>query len=254
MAAALVGCSGWEYRDWRGVVYPDRLPKRSWLPWYAEHYPAVEVNGTFYGLPAPTSVERWRDAVPDDFCFALKLSSFGTHRKHLREPEWWLPRFVERAVLLGPKLGVVLVQLPPRWRADPTRLDEFLEEAARHPVRRWAVELRDPSWLRDDVYDVLKRHGAALVWHDLLPDHPLVATADFRYVRFHGPNALEHPYAGRYPDEALKRWARRLRRELDDGCDVHAYFNNDIGGAGAHDATRLHELLTRPPRRSRQSA
>jgi uncharacterized protein YecE (DUF72 family) len=249
VSQALVGCSGWEYREWRGPVYPPDVPRRRWLSWYAERYPTVEVNGTFYGLPAPGSVERWRAAVPETFAFALKLSRFGTHRKHLREPETWLGRFVERVAPLGPSLSVVLVQLPPRWRADPARLDEFLAEAAHHPIPRWAVEVRDPSWLREDVYEVLAARGAALVWHDLLPDHPTVVTAPWLYVRFHGPDALHHAYAGRYPAATLRRWARALRPHLEDGRDVYAYFNNDIGGAAPVDAGVLLGLLARRRRR-----
>ena len=246
-----VGCSGWEYAEWRGTVYPAEVPKRAWLGWYAEHFGTVEVNGTFYGLPAATSVARWRDAVPEEFRFALKLSRFGSHRKHLREPETWLHRFVERAVVLGERLGPVLVQLPPRWRADPERLDAFLAEASTHPVPRWAVEVRDPDWLRDEVYEVLRRHGAALVWHDLLADHPEEVTAPWLYLRFHGPSALERPYAGRYPAAALRRRAAALRSHLAAGRDVYAYFNNDIGGAAAHDAQVLQRLL-RPAAAARE--
>jgi uncharacterized protein YecE (DUF72 family) len=241
----MVGCSGWDYRDWRAGVYPADLPGHHRLTWYASRFRSVEVNSTFYGLPSVASVERWRGAVPPGFCFALKLSRFGTHRKHLREPETWLPRFVERAVLLGSTLGPVLVQLPPRWRPDPGRLDGFLEEAGRQPVDRWAVEVRDPGWLRDDIFEVLARHDAALVWHDLLADHPEVVTASWVYVRFHGPEARRQAYVGRYPDARLRRWASTLTGHLAAGRAVYAYFNNDVGGAAFADAARLQDLL--PP-------
>jgi len=133
------------------------------------------------------------------------------------------------------------VQLPPRWRRDVGRLDAFLSLAPAD--LRWAVEVRDPSWLHDDVFDLLARHGAALCVHDLLPDHPWLCTADFSYVRFHGPDAVHHPYEGRYTGRRLRRPADRLEAWLADGVDVHAYFNNDIAGAAVLDATWLRHRL-----------
>ena len=139
-------------------------------------------------------------------------------------------------------LGPNLVQLPPRWKRNTARLDEFLDAAP--PRLRWAVEVRDPTWLHDDVYDVLARHGAALCIHDLLDDHPWVLHDDWTYVRFHGPDALEDPYQGRYSGRRLWRPARRLAAWLDDGVDVYAYFNNDFDGHAWADAQWLRARLT----------
>jgi uncharacterized protein YecE (DUF72 family) len=131
--------------------------------------------------------------------------------------------------------------LPPRWKRNTERLDEFLSHCPK--TMRWAVELRDPSWLHDDTYEVLARHGAALCHHDLLPDHPWVRTTDWVYERFHGPNAVARPYHGSYPRPRLEASARRLEAVLDDGGDVYAYFNNDWYGNAVKDGRWLAERL-----------
>lgn len=239
-----VGCSGWVYPDWRGVVYPDRLPRREWFAAYAARFDTVEVNATFYRLPAVETVEQWARQAPPGFVYAVKLGRFGSHRMKLHDAARWLPHHVDRADRLGSALGPTLVQLPPHWRRDATRLDELLSVAPRS--MRWAVELRDPTWLHDDVYTVLARHGAALCIHDLLPDHPWVRTADWTYVRFHGPHAPTERYVGRYTGRRLWRTAERLRVWLADGCDVYAYFNNDHGGAAVRDAEWLRDRISAP--------
>jgi uncharacterized protein YecE (DUF72 family) len=176
----------------------------------------------------------------------VKLGQFGSHRMKLRDAERWLPNHLDRVERLGAALGPNLVQLPPRWRRDPERLDAFLATAAATApsTMRWAVEVRDRSWLHDDVYAVLARHGAALCVHDLLPDHPWIRTAPWTYVRFHGPRALEEAYHGRYGGRRLWRVADRLAAWLDDG-DVYAYFNNDYEGHAVADATWLRDRLAR---------
>ncbi len=238
---ARVGCSGWVYRDWRGVVYPAELPQRRWFEHYATMFDTVELNTTFYRLPPVTTVEHWAAQAPLDFVYAVKLGAFGSHRMKLRDAASWLPNHVERALVLGAALGPTLVHLPPHWRRDAERLDEFLAVAP--TTMRWAVELREPSWLHDDVFDVLHRHGAALCIHDLIPEHPWVLTADWTYVRFHGPDATTEPYTGRYGGRRLARPARRLASWLDEGHDVYAYFNNDVGGAAVLDAAWLQHRL-----------
>lgn len=232
-----VGCSGWSYREWRGRVYPSDLPARRWFEHYAATFDTVEVNNTFYRLPAAGTVEGWRDQAPPGFRYALKVGQFGTHRKKLLDAGTWLPHHLERAELLGAHLGPNLFQLPPRWRRDAARLDEALAAAPRR--HRWAVELRDPSWLHDDTFEVLDRHGVALCIHDLLPGHPWERTTDWTYVRFHGPHARERPYHGAYTGRRLWRPAERLLRWAEEGCDAYAYFNNDQGGAAWDDARWL---------------
>jgi uncharacterized protein YecE (DUF72 family) len=239
---ARVGCSGWVYRDWRGPFYPPDLPQRRWFDHYATKFDTVEINNTFYRLPSVAMVEGWAAQAPKGFVYALKLGAFGSHRMKLRDAASWLPNHLDRAERLGDALGPTLVQLPPRWKRNAERLDEFLTVA---PARmRWAVELREPSWLHDEVYEVLRRHGAALCIHDLLPDHPWLLTADWTYVRFHGPDALERKYWGRYGPQRLEPVAARLCDWLTRGRDVYAYFNNDHEGHAATDAAWLRARLT----------
>jgi uncharacterized protein YecE (DUF72 family) len=238
---ARVGTSGWVYRDWRGVVYPAALPQRQWFGYYAGRFNTVELNNTFYRLPPVETVDGSAAQAPPGFVYALKLGAFGSHRMKLRDAASWLPNHLDRATRLGTSLGPTLVQLPPRWRCNVERLDEFLSLAPRS--MRWSVELRDPSWLRDDVYDVLRRHAAALCLHDLLPGLPRILTADWTYVRFHGPAAVEEKYVGRYGGRRLWRTAARLASWLDDGHDVYAYFNNDFHGHAVDDARWLEQRL-----------
>lgn len=236
-----VGCSGWSYADWRGVIYPPDLPSRRWLEHYQELFDTVELNSTFYRLPATTTVDSWATQARPGFLYALKLGAFGSHRKKLSDPTSWLPKHLDRACRLGDHLGPTLVQLPPRWRRNVARLDEFLEAVP--TTMRWAVELRDPSWVHDDVFDVLRRHRAALCIHDLLPDHPFELTTDWTYVRFHGPDAINQPYHGSYGAAGLRPWVERLRPMLDSNRDVYAYFNNDWHGNAVHDAVALRHRL-----------
>jgi uncharacterized protein YecE (DUF72 family) len=231
-----VGTSGYVYPHWSGDFYPDDLPRKAWFDHYAKHFDTVEINNTFYRLPEADVFDRWREQAPPGFRYALKYSRYGTHLKHLADPEEPLQRFLEVAERLRSWLGPILVQLPPSWRADPPRLDAFLRAAPRR--HRWAVELRDPDWLTDEVYAVLRDHGAALVIHDMIEDHPVLLTADWTYLRFHG----EH-YGGRYTHQALSGRARVIRRWLDAGIDVHAYFNNDEGGHAPHDAADLRRYV-----------
>jgi uncharacterized protein YecE (DUF72 family) len=233
------------YRDWKGVVYPADLPAKRWFEHYTSLFDTVELNNTFYRLPPPSTADAWGAQAPPGFVYALKLGAFGSHRMKLRDAASWLPNHLDRAERLGRALGPTLVQLPPRWRRDVGRLDEFLSVAPR--TTRWAVELREPSWVHDDVFETLRRHGAALCIHDLLANHPWERTTDWTYVRFHGPNALEQKYFGRYGGRRLWRTADRLGAWLDAGCDVYAYFNNDWHGHAVEDARWLAQRLGQAP-------
>ncbi|CAM3587764.1 DUF72 domain-containing protein [Smaragdicoccus niigatensis] len=241
MSTVEIGCSGWMYEQWRGSVYPWTLPKSRWLEAYAERFETVEVNSTFYRLPPRTAVEQWASRVPPSFCFSFKLGQFGSHRMKLRDPAGWLPNHLDRVSAAGARMGPTLVQLPARWRPNPHRLDEFLAVAS--PSVRWAIEFRNPEWLQESIYEVLRRHGAALCIHDLIADHPRVLTTDWTYVRFHGPNATKTPYHGSYGRERLQEWATWLGDLREQGCDVYAYFNNDADAAAVGDAAVLRKLV-----------
>lgn len=238
-----VGCSGWDYRDWAGAFYPPGIAADKRFAFYGARFDTVELNTTFYRLPTEAVMRRWQAAARPGFLYAMKLGSFGSHRKKLRDPDSWLANHVERALLLGPTLGPTMVQLPPGWKRNVERLDEFLAAATATAVRRWAVELRDPSWAHDDTFVVLARHGVALVLHDLLAQ-PWLRTADWTYLRFHGPDPQRAPYRGRYGGRRLRVVANRLSPWVESGVDIYAYFNNDIDAAAPLDAALLRQYLT----------
>jgi len=236
-----MGCSGWNYKDGRGPVSPARLRGSRWFEHYRTLFDTVELNNTFYRLPPPETMARWAAQAPPGFIYAVKLGQFGSHRMKLRDAARWLPNHLDRVERLGPSLGPNLVQLPPRWKRNVERLDEFLTIAPTNV--RWAVELRDPTWIHDDVFNTLARHRAALVLHDLLPDQPWERTTDWTYLRFHGPSAGTERYRHRYTGRRLWRVADRIRSWCEEGVDVYAYFNNDYGGDAVLDARWLRERL-----------
>jgi uncharacterized protein YecE (DUF72 family) len=233
-----VGTSGYQYTHWRGIFYPEGLALREWLPFYAEHFDSVELNATFYRLPETRTFEAWRSAAPTGFGFAVKFSRYGSHLKHLKSPRQTIRAFLQRARRLRQHLGPILVQLPPHWRADPERLAGFLR-VAKTTGMRWAFEFRDPTWLCEPVFELLRQHRAALCLHDMLDDHPRVLTTDWTYLRFHGP-----PGGDGYAHQALSAHARRIRSWLADGTDIYAYFNNDAEGHAVVDARALRRYVT----------
>jgi len=236
-----VGTSGWQYRDWRENFYPARLRTADWLTHYARAFPVVEVNSTFYSLPTTAAVGRWVDQTPPEFLFAVKASRYLTHVRRLREPAEPVQRFFDRLGALGPKLGPVLVQLPPTLTADPTLLDEML--SAVPSGRRVAVEPRHPSWFSDGVHDVLARHGAVLCAADRRSRvlGPLWDSADWAYVRLHEGTADPHPC---YGDAALDHWLHRIV-EAWGHRDVFVFFNNDQHACAPANAARLEQLARR---------
>lgn len=231
-----IGTSGYVYNHWRGDFYPKKMTQKDWFEHYAAHFATVEINNSFYRSPSPDTFAQWRARAPKGFVYAVKYSRFGSHMKRLLDPEQHMARFLVSALELRETLGPVLVQLPPNWGADPERLDAFLRVAPKK--LRWALEFRDASWLYEAVYAVLRRHNAALVIHDLLPDHPEVRTADWCYRRYHGQN-----YGGSYTPQYLGAHARMMAADLDAGRDVYAYFNNDVGGHAVRNALALRRYL-----------
>ncbi len=236
-----VGTSGWHYMEWKGPLYPEKLPSRLFLEHYQQHFLTSEINNTFYSLPKPETVQAWHDNTPGDFLFAVKASRFITHMKKLKDPATTLPPFVERLAPLKEKLGPLLFLIPPKWGFDEERFRTFLE--ALPQKQRCAFEPRDPSWHNDTFYGLLKDHGHALVIVDLKGAvSPILDSALFHYVRFHGVTG--HGY-GRYAEKDLKRWAKRFRDWTAQGKDVYAYFDNDDAGAAPQDALALKALVQR---------
>jgi uncharacterized protein YecE (DUF72 family) len=231
-----IGCSGWSYAHWRGVVYPDGLPQRRWLEHYATLFGTVEVNTTFYRLPRRAAVSSWVETTPAGFLFAVKASRYLTHVRRLRDPARGIERFYARIepLVASGKLGPVLWQLPENFHRDDERLAEALDA---FPAGRHCVELRHASWFAPDVYALLRERGVALVIGDH-PGRPFQArelTADWTYVRFHhGSRGRRGNYSGR----ELDTWARRIRA-WGRRADVFAYFNNDWEGFAVRNARAL---------------
>ena len=236
MSRFRIGCSGWQYKHWKGDFYPGDLPQREWLEYYAQRFETVEVNNSFYRLPPEGVFETWRARTQKPFLFAVKASRFLTHMKKLKDPEEPVERLFSRARELRSKLGPVLYQLPKQMPKNIDRLSAFLEVL---PQRvKHAVEFRHPSWYDDDVMRLLRRHNVALCLHDMPGSETRrMLTARFAYVRFHGATGR---YNGAYPDTALAEWAQWL---ITNDAPAFVYFNNDIGGHAPRDAKRLVELL-----------
>lgn len=234
-----IGTSGWHYDHWEGPFYPPDLPKDAFLVHYAERFRTVEINNSFYRLPTEKTLARWRGATPDDFVFSAKASRYLTHMKKLKEPEEPLERLFGRLSVLGDKLGPILFQLPPRWKVNVERLGDFLK-ALSHD-HRYAFEFRDPSWFDGRVYEMLAQRGASFCVYDLAGrTSPKEVTADFVYVRLHGP---EGAYQGRYGAERLAGWAGAFSAWLKEGLEVYCYFDNDEAGYALQDASRLRQMM-----------
>ncbi|MBN1208433.1 MAG: DUF72 domain-containing protein [Myxococcaceae bacterium] len=237
-----LGTSGYVYKHWKGSFYPPGLPPRRWLAWYASVFSTVELNNTFYCLPTPEAVDRWREQVPDGFRFACKGSRFLTHMKRLTDVGLGLERFFGPIRRLGPKLGPILWQLPPHMKnPDPERLDRFLAHLPQDVQH--AFEFRHVAWYHSEVMEVLDAWGAAVCEHDLVPEPPPFITGGWRYLRFHGTSSK---YAGRYGREALRTVARALAGWRREGLTAWVYFNNDLQGHALLDAFDLAELLGEP--------
>jgi uncharacterized protein YecE (DUF72 family) len=235
-----VGCSGWNYADWRELVYPRGLPPRRWLAHYATLFDTVEVNSTFYRLPSRDAVANWAAETPPGFRFAIKASRYLTHIKRLANLGQGVERFYERIepLIEAGKLGPVLWQLPGNFRCDRERLGAALEQL---PAGRHCIEFRHPSWFNDDVYGMLRHHGVALVIGDT-PERPFQThemTADWTFLRFHQGTRGRR---GNYSATELEEWARRIsawRRRV----EVFAYFNNDWNAFAVRNALALKRAL-----------
>lgn len=234
-----VGTSGWVYPHWKGVLYPPELPQREWLSFYSSRFRTVEINSTFYRLPSEESFKNWSEATPSDFLFSVKASRFITHVKKLKVNSGSVEVFLERARLLGPKLGPILFQLPPDWTCDLVRFEAFLELLPGDLT--FAFEFRNESWFNEKVYSLLEKKGIALCLISL-PNFlcPVKVTAPFVYIRMHGSGVV---YGGLYEPEELSYWARLAKNFLKEGLDLYVYFNNDAFGFAVRNAAEFAEML-----------
>jgi len=256
MAKIHIGTSGWVYGEWQEIFYPEDLPQREWLEYYSQRFKTVEVNSTFYHQMKPSTFSQWRQKVPKDFVFAVKANRFITHIKRLLDCGEPLERLLEQVKGLGGKLGPILFQLPPRWKADTKRLETFLVLCSQFiahgnkksvngepsTVNRFVFEFRDVSWLNVEIFKILRNYNTAAVINDsnVFPKTEEI-TADFVYIRLHGPASL---YSSEYSKKELAVWSEKIKNWLKTGFDVYAYFNNDVGGYAVKNARTLIQMIS----------
>lgn len=234
-----IGTSGWVYAHWQELFYPLALPQKEWFRFYADRFDTVEINNSFYRLPSVPVFQNWQKQAPAGFLYAVKASRFLTHLKKLKDPQQPLATFFAHAAHLGATLGPVLYQLPPHWRVNLPRLADFL--ALLPKQYQHVIEFRDPSWLTEEVFQLMEQARVSHCIHDMAPLRvPCRVTANPVYIRLHGDPA----HGGDYQPATLAAWARRIDDWQRHGHDVFVYFNNDINGWALANATMLKNLLT----------
>ena len=232
-----IGTSGWNYKDWRTIFYPEKLSSKDWLVYYARHFHTVEVNNSFYHLPSVASFKKWHIESPDNFIFSVKGSRFITHMKKLQEPHVITKKFLAHVSYLNEKLGPILFQLPPRWKVNIERLDSFIK--ALPQKGRYVFEFRDNSWFTDAVFMVLEKNNIAFCVHDMMGTScPALMTSSFAYMRFHGTTSK---YDGKYSSDQLMKW-RSFIQECRTKGDVYIYFNNDMHGYAIDNAQEMRTI------------
>ena len=237
-----IGTSGWHYKHWKGAFYPADIKDSSQFDEYRKSFSSVEINNSFYRLPTPEIFEMWRKTTPRNFVFAVKASRFITHMKKLNLDRGGTKKFFTSVKKLNEKLGVILFQLPPKWKVNAERLKNFIAVLPRK--YRYAFEFREHSWYNDEVYAILRTCNCAFCIYEL--EHhlsPLEVTADFVYVRLHGPG---NKYQGSYTLNVLKEWAKRCSDWQKHGKDVFIYFDNDQEGDAAFNALSLQKIISSP--------
>lgn len=240
LAVVYIGTSGWHYKHWVGPFYPHKTPPAKMLRFYLEHFDTVEINNSFYRLPSETAIESWCRETPPGFCFAVKSSRYITHNRKLNDPVITLEKLMHVIEKFGRRLGTILFQLPPAWKLNLHRLETFLAGLPAH--HRFAFEFRNPTWNVPEVYEALHRHSAAYCIYELAGfQSPIQITADFTYIRLHGPGS--NKYQGDYSQSTLQTWADRIqawRRELK---HIFVYFDNDQAGFAAKNALELKSMI-----------
>lgn len=231
-----VGTSGYSYKAWKGRFYPADLPDKAMLHYYAQRFRSVEINNSFYRMPVASVLEAWAQAVPEDFRFVLKAPQRITHVQRLKDAGEALAHLVEVAGALQARLGPLLFQLPPNLRKDLPRLADFLALLPRDGQA--AFEFRHPSWFDDEVFQLLREHGAALCIAEAEGDLevPLVATADWGYLRLRRPD---------YGDAELAAWAHRLRQQA--WREAFVFFKHEDEAKGPRLAERFLALARPSP-------
>jgi uncharacterized protein YecE (DUF72 family) len=238
-----VGCSGWAYKHWRGIFYPEGLPQKRWFDFYADEFDTVEINNSFYRLPPPETFEKWRDQARPGFRYAVKANRFITQAKKLLNCEEPVARMMTAACRLEDRLGPMLYQLPPTLKINLERLESFLKIIPRDMIN--VFEFRDSSWYEEEAYALLDRYGASFCVHDMAGCvSSRTAVGPVAYVRFHGGVGK---YWGRYTDQTLLGWADWALDQSRGGRSVWCYFNNDIHGHAIDDARTLKSMVGQAP-------
>jgi uncharacterized protein YecE (DUF72 family) len=237
-----IGCSGWNYKHWRKIFYPEKLPAKDWFDFYSRSFDTVEINNTFYRLPPANTFMNWEKKAPDHFIYAVKANRYMTHMIKLKSAEGPLERFLEVTLLLKGHLGPILFQLPPNLRYDHERLETFLNLLPSDLLS--VFEFRNQSWMNDDVYQLLESKGLTFCVHDMRDlQIPRITTGRAVYVRFHG---ADRKYSGNYSDQELAEWWDWMQGEVQKGKDLYVYFNNDAQGYAIYNAIRLKEIAGIP--------
>ena len=236
-----IGTSGFYYEHWRGKCYPETLPKRDFLPYFARYFKTVEINMTFYHLPRYTTIEHWLKETPDDFIFTLKANRNITHQKRLDSVHREIMTFIHLIKPLKKKLGVILFQLPPYIKLDIKLLDTFISQLPKG--YKYAIEFRDTSWMDAVVFELMQLHGVGLCINDYAQKQtPWIATAPFVYIRMHGPSGR---YRGKYDTPKITELCETIKDFAKKGKEVFCYFNNDIEGYAWQNAQELIALCER---------
>lgn len=234
-----IGTSGWAYKHWGGCFYPENLKKGRLLPYYTKTFDSVEVNNTFYNLPNKAIIRNWREITPSNFLFAIKANRYITHMKNLLNPQEPVNNLIEHIQELKEKLGPILFQLPPHWKINSKRLENFLKVLPNG--YKFTFEFRNKSWYQKKVYNLLEKEGHAFCVHDHRDaPSPTKITSDFVYIRFHGPDGF---YRSKYKTSTLNKWSRRIKDWDATDLDVYAYFNNDAHAYAIENAKALKTLL-----------
>lgn len=234
-----MGTSGWQYRHWKKLFYPEKLRRAEWLSYYADAFSAVELNSSFYKLPEADDISRWCSQTPEDFRFAVKSPRGITHFKKLKNCESLLQTLLGRTDAFGHRLGPILFQLPPRWHCNSRRLADFLSMLPRE--KQFVFEFRDPSWHCDEVYGLLAEHRAGFCIFDLDGvTSPLAAPGAVVYARLHGPRSA---YTGNYRAPVLRTWAGRALGWRRSAKEVYVFFDNDDRAYAAKNARRYLDML-----------
>ncbi|TMI94433.1 MAG: DUF72 domain-containing protein [Bacteroidetes bacterium] len=236
-----IGTSGWHYKHWVGTFYPDKTKDADQLAYYFSHFNTVELNNSFYHLPLPQTFTNWRKATPPKFLFAVKGSRFITHMKKLNVEKESINIFFRSVSKLKEKLGPILFQLPPKWNVNTERLKLFLKKLPKK--YSYSFEFRNPDWYTEEVFSLLKKYNCAFCIYELAGHQsPKEVTADFVYIRLHGPTPAK--YAGSYSDIILKEWAALCMQWQNEEKDVYVYFDNDQAGYAAFNAKTLIRFTT----------